>query len=113
MDDRYRFCAPGLQVDFVVAAYNAEMQGTAFKVAGLIRAGGCTVDVLLEPKKKVAGTFEYADKMGADKIVFVAPDEWEKGLVAIKDLRSQDKEHKQVEVPVDRLKDVQVFLASA
>eukprot|EP00241_Pyramimonas_parkeae_P002207 CAMPEP_0114246356 /NCGR_PEP_ID=MMETSP0058-20121206/12413_1 /TAXON_ID=36894 /ORGANISM="Pyramimonas parkeae, CCMP726" /LENGTH=503 /DNA_ID=CAMNT_0001359525 /DNA_START=38 /DNA_END=1549 /DNA_ORIENTATION=+ len=101
------------QVDFVVAAYNAEMQGTAFKVAGLIRAGGCTVDVLLEPKKKVAGTFEYADKMGADKIVFVAPDEWEKGLVAIKDLRSQDKENKQVDVPVDRLKDVQVFLASA
>ena len=41
------------QVDFVVAAYNAEMQGTAMKVAGLIRRGGATVDVLLEPKKKV------------------------------------------------------------
>ena len=50
----------GAQVDFVVAAYSAAMQGTAMKVAGLIRAGGATVDVLLEPKKKVALSFEYA-----------------------------------------------------
>ena len=47
-------------MDFVVAAYSAAMQGTAMKVAGLIRGGGATVDVLLEPKKKVALSFEYA-----------------------------------------------------
>ena len=52
-----------------MAAYNASMQGTAMKVAGMIRAGGSTVDLLLEPKKKVAATFEYADKAGADRCV--------------------------------------------
>ena len=30
--------------------------------------------------------FNYADRVGAVKIAFVAPDEWSKGLVRIKEL---------------------------
>jgi histidyl-tRNA synthetase len=56
--------------------------------------------VLLEPKKKIASAFEYADKVGADNIVFVAPDEWAKGVVAVKDLRaSADAAAKQASRP--------------
>ena len=59
--------------------------------------GRCTVDVLLEPRKKIASTFEYADKAGAHFIVFVAPDEWARGVVAVKDLRAAEgAEMKQV-----------------
>ena len=45
------------------------------------------MDLLLEPKKKVANTFDYANRAGARYIVFVAPSEWEKGTVRVKDLR--------------------------
>jgi histidyl-tRNA synthetase len=99
-----------LQVDFVVAAYSASMQGMAMKVAGMIRAGGATVDMLLEPKKKVALNFEYADRAGAHCMVFVAPDEWEKGSVAVKDLRGTG-DNKQVEVPVAELGNLLAYLA--
>ena len=47
----------------------------------------------------MAGTFEYADKMGADKIVFVAPDEWGEGNVRIKNMG----EGEQTDVPVGEL----------
>ena len=33
--------------------------------------------------------FNYADRAGAERIAFVAPDEWSKGLVRIKDLKPQ------------------------
>eukprot|EP00959_Pyramimonas_sp_CCMP1952_P007927 166064-Pyramimonas_sp.AAC.2 len=60
----------------------------ADKIYDVGAVGRCTVDVLLEPRKKIASTFEYADKAGAQFIVFVAPDEWARGVVAVKDLRA-------------------------
>ena len=58
-------------VDFVVAAFNESMQGNAMKTASLMRggAGAPSVDLLLEPKKKVANTFDYANRVGARYIV--------------------------------------------
>jgi histidyl-tRNA synthetase len=59
------------QIDFVVAAFNEGMQGAAMKATAAIRDGGAQVDLLLEPKKKVANTFDYANRVGARYIVFV------------------------------------------
>eukprot|EP00441_Pelagodinium_beii_P042798 CAMPEP_0197633264 /NCGR_PEP_ID=MMETSP1338-20131121/9666_1 /TAXON_ID=43686 ORGANISM="Pelagodinium beii, Strain RCC1491" /NCGR_SAMPLE_ID=MMETSP1338 /ASSEMBLY_ACC=CAM_ASM_000754 /LENGTH=105 /DNA_ID=CAMNT_0043204887 /DNA_START=16 /DNA_END=329 /DNA_ORIENTATION=- len=89
-------------VDFVVAAYNADMQGKAMNVARRLRLAGKSVDVYPEVARKVKKAFRYADKVGAAKIAFVAPDEWENGLVRIKDLRCAEDtppELKQVDVP--------------
>ena len=65
------------------------------------------VDVLLEPKKKVAQTFDYANRIGARYVVFVAPSEWENGCVRIKDLRAEeyaeDDADKQVDVKIEDL----------
>mmetsp|Transcript_3823 Transcript_3823/g.4312 ORF Transcript_3823/g.4312 Transcript_3823/m.4312 type:complete len:517 (-) Transcript_3823:534-2084(-) len=102
------------RVDFVVAAYNPSMQGKAMAAAAKIRTGGATVDLLLEPKKKVAAAFEYADRAGADYMVFVAPDEWAKNVVRVKDLRAGSKDSsKQIDVPVDKLSEIKAFLASS
>ena len=93
-------------IEFVVAAFNEGMQGKAMKAAALIRSGGADVDMLLEPKKKVANTFDYANRIGARYIVFVAPQEWENGMVRIKDLRAEytDKEdEKQLDVKLSDL----------
>ena len=124
------------RVDFCVCAYNKGMQGKAMKAAGLLRQntsppasensgnknGGdrnnsdegendqkrlVVVDVLLEPKKKVAQTFDYANRIGARYVVFVAPSEWENGSVRIKDLRAEEyaeeDEDKQVDVKFEDL----------
>jgi len=94
------------QIDFVVAAFNDGMQGPAMKTASLIRAGDANVDMLLEPKKKVANTFDYANRVGARYIVFVAPQEWENGMVRIKDLRAdytEKDEEKQIDIKLEDL----------
>ena len=37
------------------------------------------------PLSSALQAFNYADRAGAERIAFVAPDEWSKGLVRIKD----------------------------
>ena len=93
-------------VDFVVAAFNENMQGAAMRATHLMREGGANVDLLLEPKKTVANTFDYANRVGARFIAFVAPSEWERGEVRIKDLRLGEDvpdEEKQLDVKVEDL----------
>lgn len=95
------------KVDFVVAAFNQDMMGKALQVARLLRKAGKSVDVYAEAPKKVAKAFNYADRAGAERIAFVAPDEWSKGLVRIKDLRNfkatDPDDLKQKDVPIDDL----------
>ena len=104
----------GANVDMVVAAYNADMMGKAMNVARRLRQAGKSVDVLPEPGRKVKKAFRYADKVGAAKIAFVAPDEWERGEVRIKDLRcaaDTPDEKKQCDVPLDKLNELDTFFS--
>lgn len=104
-------------VDFVVAAFNQEMMGKAMQVARRLRLAGKSVDVYHDPAKKVAKAFNYADRVGANRIAFVAPDEWEKGLVRIKDLRSFSADVaddvKQRDVPLEDLANVDSYFTTA
>ena len=71
------------------------------------------MDLLLEPKKKVTQTFDYANRVGARYMVFVAPSEWEAGKVRIKDLRLGEDvpdEEKQIDVALDDLSKVKDVL---
>jgi len=101
-----------LDVDFVVAPYNADMMGKAMNVARRLRKAGKRVDLYPEAARRVKKAFRYADKVGAQKIAFVAPDEWENGLVRIKDLRSTS-EAKQQDVPLEDLGNVDNYFAGA
>lgn len=49
-------------------------------------------------KKKIPWCFSYGDRIGAKRVILIAPDEWSKGLVRIKNLRvgqrrEKDKNH--------------------
>jgi len=103
----------GSAVEYVVAAYNQEMMGKALQVARLLRLAGKTVDVFPDPAKKVGRAFNYADRCGAMRIAFVAPGEWEQGMVRIKDLRSFGKDapdsEKQKDVPLGDLANVDTY----
>mmetsp|Transcript_1892 Transcript_1892/g.2788 ORF Transcript_1892/g.2788 Transcript_1892/m.2788 type:complete len:698 (-) Transcript_1892:1922-4015(-) len=99
-----RFTGSG--VDYVVCAYNQDLYGKAAWIASQLRASGKKVDLMPTPKKKVANSFKHADVSGARRMVFVAPDEVERSVVRIKDLRSKDPttgEAIQVDVPLNEL----------
>uniref|UniRef100_A0A6U5A8K6 histidine--tRNA ligase n=3 Tax=Hemiselmis andersenii TaxID=464988 RepID=A0A6U5A8K6_HEMAN len=88
------------QADFLVAPFNQSMVGNAMSVAAALRASGASVDFQGEPKKKIGQTFDYANRIGADFIALVAPGEWEQGLVRIKNLRSENKDANQKDIPM-------------
>uniref|UniRef100_A0A7S0P618 histidine--tRNA ligase n=1 Tax=Calcidiscus leptoporus TaxID=127549 RepID=A0A7S0P618_9EUKA len=93
------------QIDFVVVAYNAEMKYHALSIVSRLRQALYAVDLLLEPAKKVAKAFSYADRVHGKRVLFVAPDEWSAGKVRMKDLRTQDEALKEVDLPVETLVD--------
>jgi len=100
-------------VEFVVAAFDASMMGPAYRVARALRQAGKTVDVYPEITKKVGKAFNYADRSGASKVAFVAPDEWAKGQVRFKDLRQTIEEEKQKDVPFADLANVDTYFGGA
>jgi len=81
-------------IDDLVFAFGSEQRGPAAQVAGRLRAAGRSVELILE-ERKVKWAFKRADRLGARRVVLVAPDEWQRGEVRIKDLRSgQESNHK-------------------
>lgn len=101
-------------LDYVVCAYNAELYGTAAKVAAALRRCEKCVDLMPEPKKKVANSFKHADLHGARRMVFVAPDEVARGVVRVKDLRTKNSngEAIQVDVPLEDIAAVDALIAA-
>merc|ERR1711972_108921 len=85
----------------------------ALAVARRLRLAGKVVDVYTEPAKKVHKAFNYADRAGAVRMAFVAPGEWEQGLVRIKDLRNFGQDapdsDKQKDVPLDDLANIDSY----
>merc|ERR1719384_1082907 len=84
--------------------------GKALSVARKLRLAGHQVDMYSETAKKVGKAFNYADRVGAVRVAFVAPSEWEQGLVRIKDLRNFGPDatdaQKQKDVPVEDLANI-------
>ena len=77
-------------VDFVVAAFDKSMYGASLNVAQKLRAVGHSVNLLLTVKQ-AKKAFDYANRIGARRVAFVAPDEYAAGKVRVKDLRSEEK----------------------
>jgi len=73
--------------DDVVFAFSEDLRGPAQQVAAALRASGRSVDLVLE-KKKTKWAFGHADARGAERLVLIAPHEWEQGLVRVKDMAS-------------------------
>lgn len=74
-------------IDDLVFAFDSAQRGAAASVAGQLRAAGRSVELVLEDRK-VKWAFKRADRVGAARVVLVAPDEWQRGEVRVKDLVS-------------------------
>jgi histidyl-tRNA synthetase len=102
-------------VDFVVGMWSPDDYGKAAKIANDLRALGHSVDLMPTHKKKVAAAFEHADRAGARRMVFVAPDELSKGCVRIKDMKMKDSkgEAVQVDCPLEALDTIDKLIEEA
>jgi len=80
------------EIDDIVIPFSEELRPAACQVAAKLRSQGRRVDIQLMNKKKLTDTYTYADRVGAQRAVLVAPDEWSRGLVRVKLLREGAKE---------------------
>ena len=79
---------PTLQktIDDLVIPFDESMRPAAIKVLSMLREKGRSADIIMHTKK-IAQCFAYADTHGAQRAVFVAPDEWSENMVRVKHLR--------------------------
>ena len=63
-----------------------------------MRDTGRTVDLVLEDKK-LKWAFKHAERIGADRLVMLMPEEWKSNKVRIKDLDSGEE----IDVPFEEL----------
>ena len=74
----------------IVIAINEDLRSAAMSVATKLRAGGRSVDLVLEDKR-MKWAFRHAERTGAQRLVMVMPDEWAAGNVRIKELGSGEE----------------------
>lgn len=75
---------PG-RVDDVVFAFAGDLRAPAMEVAARLRRSGRSVDLILE-ERRMKWAFRHADAAGAARLVLLAPEEWERGVVKVRDL---------------------------
>ena len=85
-------------IEDIVIPLNPELRGASVMVAAALRDTGRTVDLVLEDKK-LKWAFKHAERIGADRLVMVMPEEWKSGKVRIKDLESGEE----ADVPIEEL----------
>ncbi|DBA95079.1 TPA: hypothetical protein ACH3X1_002592 [Trebouxia sp. C0004] len=78
------------QVEDVVMVMDESLRPAACEVAARLRKSGHTVDLILEPKK-MKQVFKVTDRTCAQRLVIVAPKEWEAGRVRVKQLDSREE----------------------
>ena len=86
-------------VDDLIVVMDESLRPAACSAAAKLRAAGRQVDLVLEPGKKMKWAFKQAERCGARRLVLLAPDEWEKGLVRVKNLETREES----DVPFDSL----------
>ena len=77
-------------VEDVVIALDPELKNVAVKVASVLRDSDRLVDLVLEDKK-MKWAFKHAERVGANRIILVAPEEWKRQKIKIKDLQSGEE----------------------
>ena len=85
-------------VQDIVFGMGSELRDAAMRVASSLRSSGRSVDLVLEDKK-MKWVFRHAERLGAERLVMVMPDEWSNGNVKVKKLSTGEES----EIPFEEL----------
>jgi len=77
-------------VQDIVFGMGSELRDAAMRVASSLRSSGRSVDLVLEDKK-MKWVFRHAERLGAERLVMVMPDEWSNGNVKVKKLSTGEE----------------------
>ena len=77
-------------VDDIVLPLNQDLRDIAVRVAAALRLSDRTVDLVLEDKK-IKWAFKHAERVGAKRLVLLAPDEWSRKMIKVKDLETGEE----------------------
>ncbi|KAA0002140.1 MAG: histidine--tRNA ligase [Thermoplasmata archaeon] len=94
------FVFPPLEKGVYILPIGDEMRKEAVSLATELRKKGMKVEIDLM-RRSIQKSLQYADKKGIKKVIILGEDEWEKGLVSIKDMDTgEQKEVKKEELLV-------------
>ena len=88
---------PAVKLDFYIACVDDTVRPLAFRVLQALRDVGMKGD-LDHQHRSLKSQFKQADKLRADYVVVLGPDEVAKGVVKVRNMAS----HNEVEVPLDQ-----------
>ena len=88
---------PATKYDFYIACVDDSVRPLAFKVLQRLRDAGMKGD-LDHQHRSLKSQFKQADKLRADYVVVIGPDEVAQGMVKVRNMRS----HHEVQVPLDQ-----------
>ena len=77
-------------VDDIVLPLNQDLRDIAVRVAAALRLSDRTVDLVLDDKK-MKWAFKHAERVGAKRLVLLAPDEWSRKMIKVKDLETGEE----------------------
>ena len=87
-------------MDDLVIAFSDDMRLNAVSVIQTLRLQNPNriIDLYLGSNKKMKQIFNYADRIGAQRVILVAPDEWNEGHVRVKYLREEGRPQYNVKI---------------
>ena len=83
-------------VEDVVISLSPELRNVAVEVASVLRNSDRMVDLVLE-EKRIKWAFKHAERIGASRLILVAPDEWSRKKIKIKDLETGSESEMSIE----------------
>ena len=75
----------GHEVQDVVFCLDEANRGDAMAIAGRLRQAGRLVDLVLE-EKRMKWALRHADRVAAERLVMILPEEWSRGKVKVRDI---------------------------
>ena len=88
------------KVDYVVVPFNDELYPASMIISELLRTKNKIVLTYMKAGKRTLA-FDYADRVGSDIVIYVAPTEWDNKQLVVKYLRETDKNKKQIVIDLN------------
>lgn len=87
-------------VDYVVVPFNDQLYPASVMISEMLREKNKIVLTYMKTGKRTLA-FDYANKVGSEIVIYVAPDEWAKKQLVVKYLRETEKIKKQIIIDID------------
>ncbi len=76
----------------IIVPFNESLRGEAIQLLTKMRQSSQKADIFVGSAKKLKHALGYADRIGAERVIMIMPDEWKENKVVVKHLRKNTQE---------------------